>query len=88
MSPRLPGESRKERERAQNAGTWIAILMCVVVGGGMLGLMALVMPDILLAVIVVASGFLFIALHYFTWGQWLIRYHQRNSEQNDMSDLD
>lgn len=58
-------------DETKDAGTWIALAVLFVLGGGLLGLMALVAPHIL-GVVLVVGGFLsFGALHYVLWGWWL-----------------
>lgn len=55
----------------KDAGTWIALGVLFVIGGSLLGLMALVTPH-LLGVVLVVGGFIgFGALHYVLWGWWL-----------------
>lgn len=65
------------RERAApsggNAGTLLALIRLLFVGGGLLFLTALVLPQAL-GLFLVVLGFASIALlHYFVWGRWLSR---------------
>ena len=83
MKPRLPGDSRKQRDQARNAGTWIALVGVLFIVGAFIGLTSLIMPQIFWLTVVVAGFFFFIAFHYFTWGQWLIRYHQRLQDEEN-----
>lgn len=71
MNPKLPGDRRRDRETAQNRGTWIALVMVFAITIGFIALAAQVMPQIAGLFIVVAGLFSFICLHYFTWGRWL-----------------
>ena len=83
MTPRLPGQSRQEREQAQNTGTWIALVFASMIAVGFLGLILLIMPDLIWLPLIVAGFGLFIALHYFTWGAWLMRHRQNDDEDED-----
>lgn len=62
-----------------NAATWLALAGLAVVSVGLLGLAALVMPQVLGIVLVLAILFLPAVFHYFIWGKWL-------SEMRDDSD--
>jgi len=79
MSARLPRKASPAAPE-RNEGTWIAVLFML--GGvfGILGLISMVMPDIfgLLAVLAAFGGF--VALHYFTWGRWLMQTASRSRE--------
>ena len=55
----------------RDGGTLLVLFGLLVLGGGLLGLMAMVAPQ-LLGVILIVGGFLgFGALHYLIWGWWL-----------------
>ncbi len=71
MTPRLPGESRKEKQKAQDSGTWLALVFVLFSVGGFIALVSLILPDFAMMLLVVAGLFFFIAFHYFTWGRWL-----------------
>lgn len=73
MSPRLPG-NRVKPAAQRNEGTWLALIFLLVVSGGLLGLVSMILPDIfnLVSVLLLFVGF--IALHYFTWGRWLMQH--------------
>lgn len=83
MTPRLPGDARLRREKAQDTGTWIALVVAVMTVLAVLGLISLILPDIFWLLLVAAAFGLFIALHYFTWGQWLIRHNQKFEHDAD-----
>lgn len=87
MTPRLPGEARKNRNQAQDRGTWLALLM--VIGGvaGFIGLVSMIMPDFARLLTVVAGFFFFVFLHYFTWGRWLSnKVHAMEQEDDEQDD--
>jgi len=71
MTPRLPGESRKQKQKAQDNGTWLALVVVLFIVGGFIALVSLIMPDFAKLLLVVSGLFFFIAFHYFTWGRWL-----------------
>jgi hypothetical protein len=62
-------------------GTILAMFGVLVIGGFMIGLTAMVMPNVLRLVIVVFVAAVFFMLHYLTWGRWLI--NRRARMQND-----
>ena len=57
----------------------------LVIGGFMIGLTAMEMPNVLGLVIVVFVAAVFFMLHYLTWGRWLIN---RRARMQDESRLD
>lgn len=71
MTPRLPGEARKEKQKAQDNGTWLALVFVLFTVGGFIALVSLILPDFALMLLVISGLFFFIAFHYFTWGRWL-----------------
>lgn len=55
-----------------NAGTWIALFGLILIGGALLGLTVLVMPQFIGLVAVVGGLFVVpIAFHYLVWGWWM-----------------
>ncbi|QDT34185.1 hypothetical protein [Thalassoglobus polymorphus] len=77
MSPKLPGDSRRERQQAQNKGTWLALFFVMLCVGGFIGLISLIMPDFAKLLTVFAGFCFFLSFHYFTWGHWLIAKTER-----------
>lgn len=77
--PRLPQRGRgREREPAvtseqRDAGTLIALVAVIAVSAGFLGLTAMVFPQLLVVVALMAGAGLFFVLHYVTWGRALSR---------------
>lgn len=64
-------KSSKTDASARNAATFIAMLALLATAFGLLGLAAMVMPQIL-GLLVVVGGFGFCVLfHYLVWGWWL-----------------
>jgi hypothetical protein len=59
-------------EAESNAATWIALFGLLLIGGALLGLTVLVLPQFL-GVIAVAGGLFAvpIAFHYLVWGWWM-----------------
>ena len=83
MTPKLPGEAGKQKQKAQDRGTWLALVLVLFTVGGMIALISLVLPDFALMLLVVAGLFFFIAFHYFTWGRWLSARVQRMQEEEE-----
>lgn len=69
--------------------TFAALLMIIVIAHGLLGVMALVLPQLLGVVLVVGGIGWFAVMHYVVWGWWLSGYlkrqAERDSESNDKS---
>lgn len=68
--------SRPERTRPaaaqSNAATWIALFGLLLMGGALLGLTALVLPQFMGLVAVVGVLFVLpITFHYLVWGWWM-----------------
>lgn len=75
-------------DRDQPSGdqsTWLALVALLFIGGGLLGIMFVVLPDMALLLLVVAGFALFILLHYLTWGYWMMRAHRRGEEAEQHS---
>lgn len=68
---RFPQRSTPPPDRS--AATWIALAAILACAAGLLGLMALILPQALGVVLVAVVFSLFVALHYFTWGRWLMQ---------------
>lgn len=84
MSPRLPQRAENvPPPEERNAGTWLALIFMLAIGGGFLALVMMMLPFkmkiIILLMIGVPATF---ALHYFTWGRWLMR-QQRSREADE-----
>ncbi len=69
--PKLPG-ARPVRKRERNLGTVIAVFGVLLGGGFLMGLTAMVMPNVLGLVGIVFGSAVFFMLHYVTWGRWLM----------------
>jgi len=86
MSARLPRKASPAAPE-RNEGTWIAVFFML--GGvfGILGLISMIMPDIFGLLVVLAAFGGFVALHYFTWGRWLMQAasRSRKAEQAEHS---
>lgn len=54
-----------------NAPTVLALLGLLAIGGGLLGLTALVLPQAFGLLAVIVGFFAFGAIHYLLWGWWL-----------------
>ena len=87
MTPQFPGEARKQKQKAQEQGTWLALVFVLFTVCGFIALVSLILPDFALMLLVVAGLFFFIAFHYFTWGRWLTARVQRmQAEEQEQSE--
>ena len=77
--PRTSGPRRPER----NGGTIIALFVMLGMGGGLLALVSMVMPQAAGLLAVILGFAAFIALHYFTWGRWLINMSRQQADSDD-----
>lgn len=59
------------KQPGRNSGTFIALFGLLVIAAGLLGLSALVMPQIFGILIVVVLFLGAVAFHYCVWGWWL-----------------
>ncbi|HUE15590.1 MAG TPA: hypothetical protein VMR25_15595 [Planctomycetaceae bacterium] len=59
------------RPAQSNAPTILALLGLLVIGAGLLGLIALVLPQVFGLLAVVLGFFAFGAIHYLLWGWWM-----------------
>jgi len=77
------------RGARSDAATAIALLGLVVMGAALLGLMALVLPQLLGIVIVILIFAVPAAFHYLVWGWWMSQIRdeelQREEEEGDSS---
>lgn len=65
----------------KNSGTFLALIGLVVIAFGLLGLAALVMPQVL-GLLLVVSGFLFFGVfHYLLWGWWFTADSQPDDDE-------
>ena len=69
--------------RSRDAATAIALLGLVVLGAALLGLMALVLPQLLGIVIVVLIFAVPAAFHYVVWGWWLSQMRDEELRHED-----
>ncbi len=64
----MPQTQRKDERR--DAGTLLAVMILLLISAGLVGLAALVMPQIIGLLVVVFGFFCFGAIHYVIWGWW------------------
>ena len=67
-----------------NAGTAIALFGLVFMSSAILGLMALVLPELLGVLLVILIFAVPAAFHYLVWGWWLSQ--ARNNELNELDE--
>lgn len=66
-----------------DAATAIALLGLVILALGLLGLMALVLPQVLGIVVVILIFAVPAALHYLVWGWWMSQLREQEVEAED-----
>lgn len=71
---------RQGDNAARNMPTFVALAAMLFVGGGLLFLVSLVLPQAAGLILVLIGFVLFGFLHYITWGRLLAR---RHSEEDD-----
>lgn len=78
--PRLPG--RPGNSGSPRTATWLALFGLGIVIAGLIGLVAMVLPEIRVIILLVgAFGFVF-GGHYLVWGYWLQkRLSRKNGER-------
>jgi len=80
-------DSEKAKREADQR-TFAALLMVFVVSNSLLGVMALVLPQLLGVLLVVGGIGWFAVMHYVLWGWWLsgyLRRVERDEESRDTS---
>jgi len=81
MTVRLPKASHTPPPRP-GGGTWLALVFLLLCGGGFIAITSMILPQIRGLVLVVGGMSGFIALHYVTWGRWMIRISQDQTPAN------
>lgn len=56
----------------RNSATFAALTMVLLVSGGLLALVALVLPQVLWMVVIAIGLALTVVLQYLVWGRWLL----------------
>jgi len=77
--PAPPERPRSGRQPQSNSGTILALFGLLMIGGALLGLVTLVMPQAMAIVLVIGGLFVIpLVLHYLTWGWWLSQMKDEN----------
>ncbi len=73
--PRTNANERHDRKRARDMATMVALLGLVLVGAGLMSILALVLNQLLVFAIlaVIVLGGFYLLLHYLVWGRRLDR---------------
>lgn len=86
-TPRLPDPSRPRRpqqlgrsSQQANSATFAALFGLGLVTFGLLGMVAMVLPQVAGLVFVFAGAVGFFALHYVVWGWWLPRMMRQDED--------
>lgn len=73
----------------RNTATFSALAAVVFVGLGLLGLVALVLPQVLWILLIASGMGIFAVLHYVLWGRWLMtKLLNEQPQAKDSSDSD
>ena len=71
----------------RNSATFGALAMLLLISAGLLGLVAIVLPQVLWLVVIAIGLGLSVVLHYFVWGRWLTaKLHAEDEEQQRTND--
>ncbi len=71
----------------RNSATFGALAMLLLISAGLLGLVAIVLPQVLWLVVIAIGLGLSVVLHYFVWGRWLsAKLHAEDDEQQRTED--
>ncbi|MFM9966232.1 MAG: hypothetical protein ACKV2Q_34070 [Planctomycetaceae bacterium] len=76
MSERSSGDQR-------NTATFAALSMVVLVSGGLLALVAMVLPQVLWMVLIAIGLALTVVLQYVVWGRWLLTKLRNEAEREE-----
>lgn len=69
----------------RNSATFAALMMVLTVAGGLLGLVAFVLPQVLWIILVAAAIAVSILLQYLVWGRWLTQALREEDERNQLA---
>jgi membrane protein implicated in regulation of membrane protease activity len=67
----------------RNSATLAALTMVLLVSGGLLALIALVLPQVLWLVVIAVGLALSVVLQYLVWGRWLTSKLRDEAEQEE-----
>ena len=81
MTPRLP--PRRQAPPQREEGTWIALAFSLGIVGGFAALISMILPEFGRLFLVLGGFAGFVALHYFTWGRWMIQMRREALEMED-----
>ena len=73
----------KPGDNESNAGTFLGLFALLLFGAGLLGISALVMPAFLGIPAVVGGLVMLGVFQYVTWGRWLTRRLQSDTDEKD-----
>ena len=76
----------RDRETKRNFGTLLALMGLVLCAVCLILLVAIVMPQAAGFLAVVFGMALFIAIHYITWGWWMLRMRPGDSEDDEKNE--
>jgi Flp pilus assembly protein TadB len=82
----MPQRNSPATRNQSNAGTAIALVGLVLVSAMILGLMALVLPELLGVLVVILIFAVPAAFHYVVWGRWLSQMRDTESDEENVED--
>jgi Flp pilus assembly protein TadB len=80
------GNRHSPTNSQSNAATAIALLGLLLISAALLGLMAMVLPQLLGILIVILIFAVPAAFHYLIWGWWLSRARHEETEAEEVED--
>lgn len=83
--PRLPSKGGR-RQQERNSTTFAALIGLLMLAFGFVALVSLVLPQAGGLLLILLGGVAFFALHYVTWGRWLIRIREKEAAKAKATD--
>ncbi|MCA9076507.1 MAG: hypothetical protein KDA93_15895 [Planctomycetaceae bacterium] len=83
--PRLPSKGGR-RQQERNSATFAALIGLLMLAFGFVALVSLVLPQVRGLVLILVCGVGFFAVHYLTWGRWLIRLREKEAAKAKATD--
>ncbi|MEQ9412048.1 MAG: hypothetical protein RIK87_30330 [Fuerstiella sp.] len=80
--PKLPS---KKAPAAEVPTLPLALLMCIVLGGGFLGLLVMILPGVGMLAVAFVLLCVFFWLQYLVWGRWIYRYAVRKEQEAEQA---
>lgn len=73
----MPRSDSPEVRNRRDAGTSLALFICLLIGSALFALVSLVFPQVQGLIIVSLLFVVPTIFHYFVWGRWMMRVRER-----------